>query len=145
MLKLIAPNGDVLFHLEGKAEQEESAEIFKFPETLLQEQAWTATPRPNGIILDERVGNAFWRRQPTNAALTAHLENLQREMDRVLTNPNVFTRLADQQIFTALQERTRARERALVEDGRQILLRDEDMAREYADQLDAQETEEQEG
>jgi hypothetical protein len=85
MLKLIAPNGDVLFHLEGKAEQEESAEIFKFPETLLQEQAWTATPRPNGIILDERVGNAFWRRQPTNAALTAQrLENLQREMVEVL-------------------------------------------------------------
>jgi hypothetical protein len=114
MLKLIAPNGDVLFHLEGKAEQEESAEIFKFPETRHEPMAFNGEPvvwdpgptttvttggflntaEANAILrqvympgIQQQLAatNPFWRRQPTNAALTAQrLENLQREMDGVL-------------------------------------------------------------
>jgi sulfite reductase beta subunit-like hemoprotein len=109
MLKLIAPNGDVLFHLEGKGEQEESAEIFKFPEiasgyaaSLLQEEqtyratnpAWRTRPltdahaeRLERLTRDQREMNAADLREAqrqVNLAQTIRLENLQREMDGVL-------------------------------------------------------------
>jgi hypothetical protein len=146
MLKLIAPNGDVLFHLEGKGEQEESAEIFKFPEiasgyaaSLLQEEqtyratnlAWRTRPltdahaeRLERLTRDQREMNAADLREAqrqVNLAQTIRLENLQREMDAVLTNPNVFTRLADQQIFTAAQERERAGQRRMAEEMRRTV------------------------
>jgi phytoene dehydrogenase-like protein len=120
MLKLIAANGDVLFHLEGKAEPEESAEIFKFPYTAHEPVTFQGAP----VVWDDitQAANTFWRRRPIDAARQAQrLENLQREMDAVLTNPNVFTRLADQQIFTAAQERERAGQRRMAEEMRRTV------------------------
>jgi hypothetical protein len=79
MVKLVAANGDVLFHLEST---EESAEIYKFPES-----GYAAS------LLEGRATNTFWQQ---NARITdvAQLEqvtrtqerlaNLQREMDGVL-------------------------------------------------------------
>jgi hypothetical protein len=129
-VKLVAANGDVLFHLEST---EESAEIYKFPESGYHHMVWDAAAAPMTYQTITRATAPFWRTQPADAALGAtRLENLQREMDGVLgqqratqeaalRDPQIFARLADQQIFTMHQERERAMQRQMIEEGRRIL------------------------
>jgi hypothetical protein len=150
MVKLVAANGDVLFHLEST---EESAEIYKFPES-----GYAAS------LLEGRATNTFWQQ---NARITdvAQLEqvtrtqerlaNLQREMDRVLGQQIPLREMTARVQFTgeqiaAARRNTGAFARIAQEDAQRVAqqalyaenLRRIDEMREYAN---AQETEEQEG